>query len=257
MMSNLVESSRDGMVAIVTLNLVDKRNTLSVEMRHELLAVLEGLQLDDTCRAIVLTGAGGTFCAGGDLSAMRSDDPVGSRHRLELVQRIVRLLLAGQKPSVAAVEGHALGGGLALALACDMVVAHPQTIFGASQSRVGLMPDMALLWTLPQRVSMGKAKQIMMLGKPFTGAEAAALGLVDVLAEHRPVLEVALEEAKRFAAAPPLAVALTKAALARATDLESALAMEADGQVMLFQSADHAEARAAFFAKRPPSFHGK
>jgi 2-(1,2-epoxy-1,2-dihydrophenyl)acetyl-CoA isomerase len=103
---------------------------------------------------------------------------------------------------------------------------------------------------------MGKAKQIMMLGKPFTGAEAATLGLVDVLAENRPVLAVALEEAKRFAAAPPLAVALTKAALARATDLESAFAMEADGQVILFQSADHAEARAAFSAKRPPSFQG-
>jgi 2-(1,2-epoxy-1,2-dihydrophenyl)acetyl-CoA isomerase len=116
---------------------------------------------------------------------------------------------------------------------------------------------MALLWTLPQRVNMGKAKQIMMLGEPFTASEAAVLGLVDVLAEDRPVLTVALEEAKRFAAAPPLAVALTKAALARATDLESAFAIEADGQVMLLQSADHAEARAAFFAKRPTVFHGR
>jgi 2-(1,2-epoxy-1,2-dihydrophenyl)acetyl-CoA isomerase len=116
---------------------------------------------------------------------------------------------------------------------------------------------MALLWTLPQRVNMGRAKQIMMLGEPFTASEAAALGLVDVLAEDGPVLTVALEEAKRFAAAPPLAVALTKSALARATDLESAFAMEADGQVFLLQSADHAEARAAFFAKRPIVFQGR
>jgi 2-(1,2-epoxy-1,2-dihydrophenyl)acetyl-CoA isomerase len=257
MMASFVETSRDGMVAVVTLNHVEKRNAMSMEMRHELLGVLEDLQLDATCRAIVLTGAGGSFCAGGDLLTMRSDDPVGSRHRLELGHRIIRLLFAGPKPSVAAVEGHALGLGLALTLACDMVVAHPQTIFGASQSRVGLMPDMALLWTLPQRVNMGKAKQIMMLGEPFAASEAAVLGLVDVLAEDRPVLTVALEEAKRFATAPPLAVALTKAALARATDLESAFAMEADGQVMLLQSADHVEARAAFFAKRPMVFQGR
>jgi 2-(1,2-epoxy-1,2-dihydrophenyl)acetyl-CoA isomerase len=256
-MTDFVETSRDGTVAVVTLSHVEKRNAMSMEMRSELLGVLEDLQLDATCRAVVLTGAGGTFCAGGDLSSMRSDDPVGSRHRLELGHRIIRLLFAGTKPSVAAVEGHALGFGLALTLACDMVVAHPQTAFGASQSRVGLMPDMALLWTLPQRVNMGRAKQIMMLGEPFTASEAAALGLVDVLAEDGPVLTVALEEAKRFAAAPPLAVALTKSALARATDLESAFAMEADGQVFLLQSADHAEARAAFFAKRPIVFQGR
>jgi 2-(1,2-epoxy-1,2-dihydrophenyl)acetyl-CoA isomerase len=252
-----VETARDGTVVVVTLSHVEKRNAMSMEMRRELLGVLEDLQLDATCRAIVLTGAGGTFCAGGDLSSMRSDDPVGSRHRLELGHRIIRLLFAGPKPSVAAVEGHALGFGLALTLACDMVVAHPQTVLGATQSRVGLMPDMALLWTLPQRVNMGRAKQIMMLGEPFTASEAAVLGLVDVFAEDRPVLTVALEEAKRFAAAPPLAVALTKAALARTTDLESAFAIEADGQVMLLQSADHTEARAGFFAKRPTVFQGK
>ncbi len=251
MMSNFVETSRDGAVAVVTLNHVEKRNAMSMEMRRELLAVLEDLQIDATCRAIVLTGAGGTFSSGGDLSSMRPDDPVGSRRRLEIGQRIIRLLFAGSKPSVAAVEGYALGLGLALTLACDMVVAHPQTVFGASQSRVGLMPDMALLWTLPQRVNMGRAKQIMMVGETFKASEAAADGLVDVFAEDRSVLTVALEEAKRFAAAPPLAVAFTKAALARTTDLDSAFAIEADGQVMLLQSADHAEARAAFFAKRP------
>jgi 2-(1,2-epoxy-1,2-dihydrophenyl)acetyl-CoA isomerase len=256
-MTDFVETSRNGTVAVVTLSHVEKRNAMSMEMRSELLGVLEALQLDATCRAIVLTGAGGTFCAGGDLSSMRPDDPVGSRHRLELGHRVIRLLFAGTKPSVAAVEGHALGFGLALTLACDMAVAHPQTVFGASQSRVGLMPDMALLWTLPQRVGMGRAKQIMMLGEPFKATEAAALGLVDVLAEDRPVLAVALEEANRFAAAAPLAVALTKAALARTTDLESAFAIEADGQVMLLQSADHVDARAAFFAKRPTVFQGR
>jgi 2-(1,2-epoxy-1,2-dihydrophenyl)acetyl-CoA isomerase len=255
--TRLVETARDGTVAIVTLNLPEKRNTLSVEMRHQLIEILEALQPDEVCRAIVLTGAGGSFCAGGDIAAMRSDDPAGARHRLVLAQRIVRLLMAGQKPTVAAVEGHALGGGFALALACDKVVAHPMAKFGASYARLGLMPDMALLWTLPQRVGMGKAKEIMMLGRTFAGEAAAALGIVDVLADPRPALEVALEEAHELAAAPPLAVALIKAAFARGPmDLEAMFALEADGQTILYQTADHAEAREAFFARRPAAFRG-
>ena len=158
---------------------------------------------------------------------MRSDDPVGSRYRLELAQRIVRLLLAGQKPSVAAVEGHALGGGLALALACDMVVAHPKTVFGASQSRVGLMPDdMALLWTLPQRVGMGKAKQIMMVGKPFNGGRSrrprlgrhprGEIGRCWRSRWGKPSASRPLHHLPWRSPRPP--------ALARATDLESAFA---------------------------------
>jgi enoyl-CoA hydratase/carnithine racemase len=256
-MTHLVETSRDQAVAIVTLNFAEKRNVLSVELRQALVAALEQLQRDSSCRAIVLTGAGGEFCSGGDISAMRSDDDVGARYRLGLAQQIVRLLIAGRKPTIAAIEGHAIGGGLSLALACDRVVAHRQAKLGAAYSRVGLMPDMALIWTLPQRVGIGKAREIMMLGQTFTATQAATMGLVDVLVDDQSALTVALEEARRYAAAPPLAVALTKATLARATDLESVFAMESDGQALLYQSADHAEARAAFFAKREPQFQGK
>jgi enoyl-CoA hydratase/carnithine racemase len=256
--TKLIETTHDGAVAIVTLNQPEKRNALSVQMRHEFVEALEGLQMEEDCRAIVVTGAGGAFCSGGDISAMRSDDPVGARYRLVLAQRIVRLLTAGQKPTVAAVEGPALGGGFALALACDKVIASRDASFGASYARLGLMPDMALIWTLPQRVGMGKAKEIMMLGKPLSGEAAAALGIVDVLADPASVLEVALQEARTLAGAAPLAVAAVKAAFARGPmDLEAAFALEADGQVMLYQTADHAEAREAFFAKRKPDFKGR
>jgi 2-(1,2-epoxy-1,2-dihydrophenyl)acetyl-CoA isomerase len=256
--AELIETTRDGDVVIVTLNDPAKRNTLSIPMRYELIEALEALQLDETCRAIVMAGAGGAFSAGGDISAMRSDDPIGSRHRLDLVQRIIRLLLAGRKPTVAAVEGPAVGGGFAVALACDKVVARRDAVFGASWAKIGLMPDMGLIWTLPQRVGIGKAKEIMMLGAPFSGEEAAALGIVDVLADPASAMEVALQEARKLAKAPPLATMLVKAAFARGPmSLEASLALEMDGQPFLLQSADHAEAREAFFAKRPVVFKGR
>lgn len=256
-MTSLVKTTREGELAIVTLNLPEKRNALSVDLRHALIEALEPLQIDPTCRAIVVTGAGGTFCAGGDISAMRSDDIAGSRYRLILAQRSVRMLAAGTKPTIAAVEGFALGGGMALALACDRVVASPTAKFGASYSKVGLMADMGLLWTLPRRVGSGKAAEILMLGDTFDASEAAAIGVVDKIAGEQSVLDTAVEEAKRFAAAPPLAIALTKNALGRGVgDLEVALAMELDGQAILYRSSDHAEARAAFGEKRAPVFSG-
>jgi 2-(1,2-epoxy-1,2-dihydrophenyl)acetyl-CoA isomerase len=256
--ATLIDTAREGEIAVVTLNDPAKRNTLSIPMRYELIEALEALQLDETCRAIVMTGAGGAFSAGGDISAMRSDDPVGSRHRLDLVQRIIRLLLAGRKPTVAAVEGPAVGGGFAVALACDKVVARPDATFRASWAGIGLMPDMGLIWTLPQRVGMGKAKEIMMLGTPFSGEEAAGLGIVDVLADPDSALEAALQEARKLAKAPPLATMLVKAAFARGPmNLEAAFALEMDCQPFLLQSADHAEAREAFFARRPVAFKGR
>ena len=256
-MSNLVETSRQGAIAIVTLNLPEKRNALSVELRCALIAALEPLQIDFSCRAIVVTGAGGTFCAGGDISAMRSDDIVGSRHRLALAQQTVRMLAAGTKPTIAAVEGYALGGGMALALACDRVVAGARAKFGASYAKVGLMPDMGLLWSLPRRVGSGRAAEILMLGETFDAAHAVAIGVVDIVADDQSVLATALNEARRFAEAPPLAVAQIKNALGRGVaDLESAMAMELDGQAILYQSRDHAEARAAFADKRTPVFSG-
>jgi 2-(1,2-epoxy-1,2-dihydrophenyl)acetyl-CoA isomerase len=257
-MPTLAQVTRDGSVAIVTLNRPQKKNALSVELRFDLIHALEDLQGDNSCRAIVLTGAGNAFCAGGDIKAMQPGDLAGSRYRLGLAQRIVRLLVAGVKPTVAAVAGPALGGGFALALACDKVIADPGATFAASYGNLGLMPDMALLWTLPQRVGTVKAKEIMMLSRSYKAPEAAALGIVDHVAADEPVLAAAVREAKALAEAAPLAVAMTKAAFARGVmDLEAVLALEADGQTLLYQTQDHAEGRDAFFAKRPPAFTGR
>ncbi|MGB3556311.1 MAG: enoyl-CoA hydratase/isomerase family protein, partial [Jannaschia sp.] len=175
----LVDLVRRGTVAILTLNDPDRRNAMSPEMRAELLATLDPLCADGTCRSLVLTGAGGTFCAGGDLKSMRSGDPIYARHRMMVTHRLVRLLAAGPKPVVAAVEGHAFGAGLSLAALADICVVGRDASFGAVFGRVGLMADLGLLWSLPQRIGAARARRLMLTAGVMKAAEAAELGLAD------------------------------------------------------------------------------
>jgi len=245
-------------VAIVTLNMPAKRNALSLDLREALFRALETLTADATCRAIVLTGAGGTFCAGGDLSSMPEGDPLGARTRMRGLHRTVRLIVAGPKPVIAAVEGYAYGAGMSLAAACDHVVAADNAKFCASFGKVGLVPDAGLLWSLPQRVGLGRAKELMILGEAIDGREAARIGLADRLAAPGAALSEALRRARLFAAAAPAATALTKSALARApAALDAMLEIEIDAQSLLFGTEDHAEGKAAFFGKRSPVFKGR
>ncbi|MCC5979512.1 MAG: enoyl-CoA hydratase/isomerase family protein [Salinarimonas sp.] len=249
--------TRDGAVAIIALNAPAKRNALTMDLRLALLDALDTLIADPECRAILLTGEGGAFCSGGDLSAMRTDDPMGSRRRLSIIHDIVRRIATGPKPVIAAVEGAAFGAGLALATASDVVVADPASKFCASFSKVGLMPDAGLIWSLPPRVGLGTAKRMMLEAPVIAGEEAKALGLVDVLAPAGNVRDIALARARDMARLAPLSIAMTKAAFARGTDdLERVLAYEMDGQPMLFATADHAEGRKAFAEKRDPQFRG-
>lgn len=249
--------SREGEIAIVTLNEPERRNALSLAMREMLGEVLDEAMAGDA-RAIVLTGAAGHFCSGGDIKSFDPGAPlVDIRDRLGRLHRVARLLLAGRKPVIAAVDGYAFGAGVSLALACDHVVAATDSRFCASFNRVALMADLALLYTLPARVGMGKARELLMLGEIVEAEEALAIRLVDRLAEPGRVLQTAIERAKLFAAAPPVALAITKAALARTpAPLEAILQMEVDGQSALFGTADHAEGRAAFLEKRQPRFQG-
>lgn len=247
----------DGSVWVLTLDDPKRHNALDVPARHQLLAALEQAVTDPACRALVLTGAGGTFCSGGDLSTMPVDDRAAARTRLDALTHIVRLLVRGPKPVVAAVEGVAYGAGLSLAAACDHVVAAADARFCCSFGRVGLIADSGLLWTLPQRVGRGRAAELLLFGDPLPATRAIQIGLVDHLVEPGNALSVAIERARRLAEAAPLAIRATKAALGRwPYSLEDALALEASTQADLYESDDFSEGRAAFFGKRPPSFTG-
>jgi enoyl-CoA hydratase/carnithine racemase len=250
----MLRESRDGATAILTLDQPARRNALSLAMRTALIGAFERIEADDSIAAVVITGAAATFCSGGDLSDMEVPSIAAGRERFRLAHRLVRLILKGSKPAIAAVEGFAAGAGLSLALLCDTIIAAENARFVAGFGKVGLIADLGLLHTLPRRIGEGRARQILLYGERITAAEALRIGLADAVVRAGAALPAALERARLLAAEAPLPLALTRAFLA--DGLDAALDRERDMQTMLFRSADHAEDRAAFLAKRPPRFQG-
>lgn len=251
---------RDDHAAVATLTIVnvERRNALSPGVWSGLRAELRDVMADPAIRAVVLTGEGGHFCAGGDISAMTHTGAHESRERLRGGHEITRLIVEGEKPVLAAVEGFAVGAGLSIAAACDIVVASSAAKFACSFNRIGLVPDFGAGWVLPQRVGAGRARWIMLTGDTFGAEQARDWGLVETLTEPGDALRTATELATRMAAeAAPLSNAFAKALLARgATGLDGFLKAEADAQGILFTTQDFAEGRRAFLAKEKPRFEG-
>ncbi|MBD0416734.1 enoyl-CoA hydratase/isomerase family protein [Tianweitania sp. Rool2] len=235
------------------------KNALSPEMIRDLGDRLEALMGDWNCRAIVLTGANGAFCSGGDVSRMQRDRQVlDTRVYIGGAHRIIRAVVNGAKPVIAAVEGAAFGAGMSLVAGCDFVVASQRSKFCAAFAKVGLAPDLGLYWTLPQRVGLGRAKRLIMLAPTLQAAEAETIGLVDEVAADGEALARALVVAEQFAAAAPLSIAVTKAVYADGVlTLDDAFRAERDHHPMLVRSADHLGAIDAFREKRLPEFNGK
>ena len=248
-------TDRDG-TRVLTLNRPEARNAIDVPMRELLLAELESAAADPAVRAIVLTGAGGTFSAGGDVRSMEGADPGAVRARLAPVHRAVRLIATCGTPVIAAVEGAAAGLGVSLAAVCDHVVAAEDARFVAAFGKVGLVADGGLLWTLPQRVGMGRAKEMLVFGRTVPAPRAHEIGLADSLAPSGAALESALGLAAEAAALAPLSVAAAKRLLSD-HGLKRLLESEREEQAALFGTADFAEGRAAFAERRAPRFEGR
>jgi enoyl-CoA hydratase/carnithine racemase len=247
---------RAGPTTTIVLDDPGKRNALSLQMREELVSALVAAGEDPECRALVITGDGGVFSAGGDLSTM-SADPDASRVRLEAIAAVIRAVVTSRLPVVAAVDGYAYGAGLSLASACDIVVASDDARFCCAFSGVGLTADAGLHWSLPARVGHGRARTWIMLGTVVDAQTAHATGLVDHLAQG-PSLPAALDVAERLARRAPRSLAATKRILAApGRGLEDVLAHEGREQQLLLASSDFAEGRAAFFEKRHPVFTGR
>ncbi|MFC3124189.1 enoyl-CoA hydratase/isomerase family protein [Pseudoroseomonas globiformis] len=246
----------DGVLEL-TLSYPRRRNALAMELREALIEHLERGLADPECRAIILTGEGGHFCAGGDISGMGKPTAMQGRRRMMNGHRMTRLLVEGEKPVIAAVEGHAAGAGISMAAACDIVVASREAIFTCSFNRVGLVPDLGAAWTVSNRIGLGRAKLLMLLGEPMPATEAAEIGLVDRLAPPGEALEVARGMARQIATRSPLSNAMAKTLLNRSTGtLGESLQAEADAQGLLYASGDFIEGSTAFLEKRPPVFPG-
>ena len=251
----MLKEKRIGAVAVLTLDYPERRNALAIPMRTALAEVFDRLETDPDLRCIVLTGGGGNFSAGGDISGMNVGDFAAGRERFRLTHRLVRAMISNRLPIIAAVEGWAVGAGLALALCCDTVVAAGDARFMAGFGGIGLVADFGLLHTLPKRIGEGRARQMLLHGDKIDAARAEAIGLIDRVVPPGTALEAAMTMAAKLASAAPLPIAMTKSYLAQG--LADALEWERNAQSALFLTADHAEGKAAFLAKRPPIFQGR
>jgi enoyl-CoA hydratase/carnithine racemase len=246
-------------VMTATLNVPGMRNSLSAPgVRDGLDAAVERFFADDGLSVLILTGADGAFCSGGNLNRLKEMDATQLRHVIESTAWLYRRIILGEKPVLAAVEGAAYGAGLGLAIACDTVIAARNARFCASFVRIGGFPDAALFWSLPWRVGPARARQFMMLGEEIGGEEAVQIGLADRIAEPRAALDEARRLAKRLADGPQLAIRRIKSAIRQAPmDLEAALQLQLDNAPQLFASADFREGASAFLEKRKPHFTGR
>jgi 2-(1,2-epoxy-1,2-dihydrophenyl)acetyl-CoA isomerase len=245
-------------VATITLNRPAAKNALDLVMRDELAQVVAGLRRNDEVRALVLTGAGGAFCAGGDLRsiAQAPADVAAWRSRMQDSHAWFSQLLTLDKPVVAAVDGPAYGAGFGLALAADFVIASPRARFCLSFMRVGLVPDYATFYTLPRVVGVQRAKELMLSAREVGADEAKQLGIAMEIVPAEGLLARAQALAASFNGASPLAVSLVKRACSAApgADLATMLAIEADAQALAASTQAHRDAVARFLDKQPPAF---
>jgi len=251
---------RDGAIATITLNRPDARNAIDLTMRQELVGALDEVEADEAARVLILAGSGGHFCAGGDVKSMRTRRLTAAegRGRVELLNRMVLRLVDFPRPTIAMVDGFAVGAGTNLALCCDLVVASDRAKFGELFNKIGLVPDGGGTWLLSRLVGLARAKELIFTGDVFDAAEAARIGLVNRVVPVADLGRVTRELAERIAAGPPAVQRLAKHMVNRAatSDLAAALDLEAYSQGLAIASDDHQEGLAAFFDKRPPKFTG-
>lgn len=245
-------------VVTITLERPEVRNAVGWQSWRELGAALDEVGADTRCRAVVLSGSGGSFCAGGDLGSSPSHG-VGlgaPAARLSLGQRVLRDLLRLPVPVLAAVEGPAVGVGWSLALACDLVVVSREAVFGAPFVLRGLVPDGGAAWFLTRFLGRHRAARLLLTGERVSAPEAADLGLGTQLTDPGEALAAAMGTATTLARGAPEALRLTKGLIRSAEDLSLDRYLEVEwlSATLDITGPDPAEGRTSFVEKREPDF---
>jgi 2-(1,2-epoxy-1,2-dihydrophenyl)acetyl-CoA isomerase len=243
-------------VATLTLDQPAARNALGPAMREEVAEVVCSIRQDRSIRALVITGAGGHFCSGGDLRNIATVglDNQGWRDRLHGLHHWLRDLITLDRPVIAAVDGAAYGAGFGLALAADLVIATPRARFCVSFLKVGLVPDCGLFYTLPRIVGTQRAKELMLSAREVGADEALRLGIAMEVQPPEQLLDRAQAMAASFVQASPMAVSLIKRTLAAGGDLATQLELEANAQALAMGTEAHRQAVQAFLDKQPAPF---
>ena len=249
-----------GQVATVTLDRPEKLNAMDRRMFGELEAAAARAADDPAVRALVVTGAGRAFSSGLDVAEFAAmSDPAAAERVVTDIQRAISAFELLPKPVVAAVNGLAFGGGLQLAIACDLRLASDRAEFASMEMRWAIVPDMGGTERLPRLVGLGRAKELIFTGRPVGADEALRIGLVNRVVPAHDLATEAAELAGGLASGPTLALGLAKQALNEAFERSAADGLEAArrAQRRTFASSDHAEAKAAFAERRPPRFGGQ
>jgi 2-(1,2-epoxy-1,2-dihydrophenyl)acetyl-CoA isomerase len=256
-------------VATLTMNRPDRRNAMSRAMNEALARVLAEVEVADDVGCVVLTGAGGAFCAGGDVKGMASGADAGAEpassydagvHRQRINQRAIsQRLYEMPKPTIAALPGAAAGAGLSLALACDLRYAVPGAVLVTAFAKVGFAGDYGGTWFLTRLVGSGKARELYYFSDKLSAEEAERLGIVNAIFPIETFADDVGDRARRLAAGPTVAYRYMKENLNRAVhgELGECLDMEAAHHIRTGQTQDHREAASAFVEKRPPIFQGR
>ena len=250
-------------VATVTLNRPEALNAFSQPMQRELAALIPALAADAAVRAVILTGAGRAFCAGGDIREMEAaadPTPLAGRNKLHrMLTTVLMPLLRLEKPVIAAVNGAAVGAGMNLALACDLVLVAESAQFSQAFVKVGLVPDTGGLYLLTRLTSLSRAKELCFTGRMLSAREALDFGLVNRVLPPDGLMPAAVALAQELARGASAAIGLTKSLLnlAPTATLEQMVELESYALAVVLATDDHREGIRAFREKRPPQFSGR
>lgn len=259
MTTSSVLQHREGSVAVLTLNRPEAKNALDVATADDLTAQLRALRTDDEVRALVLTGAGGDFCSGGDVKGMGGAPKTPEQRRAGMVRyrELGTALMVLDKPVIAAIDGVAFGAGLSLALLADLMLVSSRARLAMVFHRIGLVPDVGAWYTLPRAVGLQRAKELIYSAREFGADEAVRMNMALEVTAPEALLPRALQLAQSLAMSSPTAFSLSKQALQASlqSDFNTMLEMEATAQAVAGSSEYFREAIRRFAAREPAQFN--
>ncbi len=258
-MSKTVILEKKGGVAVVTISRPEALNALNSIVIAELEQVVTELERDRDIRAMILTGEGRSFVAGADIGEQYPLDLDGGRRWGQRGSALMRRIEKLEFPTIAAVNGFALGGGCELALSCDLILASEKAKFGQPEVGLGITPGFSGTQRLPRRIGIAMAKELIFSGRMIKADEAKEIGLANAVYPPETLMDAAMEMARSFAKNAPIAVKYAKACIDRGMqmDIDGGIACENELFAMCFATADQKEGMGAFLEKRPATFENK